>query len=587
MKIDKIIILAGTGMLLAGTVMAQEQQKDTTLTRTVVVENQYNPEVMDAFKVNVLPKVEEPAVAKKHIDYATSMYPMTSFGFEPMDVMTRDIKQAAVRRGYARVSYGMLNHIDVKAAYLWNITKRDQLDVMGSLYGHSGDVAGAMEDYEMKNKQRFFRGDLNLNYTHTFDKVKFNLGANFANQVFGYRYNALQTDDSNQPNALNGSNIEAVSNHQHFMMGNGYVALSSVEGQTTVDFDVKIGFDAFKRKYSSFGVADSWDMIPAYLQKKIFAMGTVNGRWNESMRVGIDFGVSHVMYNADNSLLPEDNVLGVENFENQSLIQLNPYYTYQTDYLKVRLGAHVDVQTKLGSGLKVSPDIYAAYSFNDSYVLYAQALGGTTQNDFNCLNEVSPYWNSMRQLKTTYTVFDAQGGLKASPMNGLGLKLYGGYRLTKDDIFVLPATASMELLAVAYLQQDKSKVFYAGIGMDYDYRNVFSVSLKGQYNNWKMGNEENISFLALKPEYAIHTDVSYQVLHGLRGLVNYQYEARKKVAGERVNAVNFLRLGAEMRLMDRMNVFVHANNVLNQHYYTEAGYPELGIHVLGGISLNF
>ena len=29
------------------------------LERTVVVENQYNPEVMDAFKVNVLPKVEE------------------------------------------------------------------------------------------------------------------------------------------------------------------------------------------------------------------------------------------------------------------------------------------------------------------------------------------------------------------------------------------------------------------------------------------------------------------------------------------------------------------------------------------------
>ena len=47
---------------------AQEQVKDSTLNRTVVVENQYNPEVMDAFKVNVLPKVEEPAVAKQHID---------------------------------------------------------------------------------------------------------------------------------------------------------------------------------------------------------------------------------------------------------------------------------------------------------------------------------------------------------------------------------------------------------------------------------------------------------------------------------------------------------------------------------------
>lgn len=54
------------GLLTTFEAAAQEQQKkDSTLNRTVVVENQYNPEVMDAFKVNVLPKIEEPQVAKK------------------------------------------------------------------------------------------------------------------------------------------------------------------------------------------------------------------------------------------------------------------------------------------------------------------------------------------------------------------------------------------------------------------------------------------------------------------------------------------------------------------------------------------
>ena len=52
-------------LCFAATLAAQEQAKDSTLNRTVVVENQYNPEVMDAFKVNILPKVEEPAVAKQ------------------------------------------------------------------------------------------------------------------------------------------------------------------------------------------------------------------------------------------------------------------------------------------------------------------------------------------------------------------------------------------------------------------------------------------------------------------------------------------------------------------------------------------
>ena len=75
-----------------GGISAQEQKKDSTLNRTVVVENQYNPEVMDAFKVNVLPKVEEPAVAKKNIDYATSLRPLTSWTVRPMDSFTRDLE---------------------------------------------------------------------------------------------------------------------------------------------------------------------------------------------------------------------------------------------------------------------------------------------------------------------------------------------------------------------------------------------------------------------------------------------------------------------------------------------------------------
>ena len=39
------------------------QPKDTTMNRTVVVEQEYNPDILDASKVNVLPKVEEPTVS--------------------------------------------------------------------------------------------------------------------------------------------------------------------------------------------------------------------------------------------------------------------------------------------------------------------------------------------------------------------------------------------------------------------------------------------------------------------------------------------------------------------------------------------
>ena len=57
------------------------QPKDTTMNRTVVVEQEYNPDIMDASKVNVLPKVEEPTVSKKEVEYATTFFPAPSLSF--------------------------------------------------------------------------------------------------------------------------------------------------------------------------------------------------------------------------------------------------------------------------------------------------------------------------------------------------------------------------------------------------------------------------------------------------------------------------------------------------------------------------
>ena len=73
----KKLIIAGLGML--PWLAASAQQQDTTLVRTVVVENEYNPTVMDASKINVLPKVEEPTVPKTHIDYSATVRPVSAW----------------------------------------------------------------------------------------------------------------------------------------------------------------------------------------------------------------------------------------------------------------------------------------------------------------------------------------------------------------------------------------------------------------------------------------------------------------------------------------------------------------------------
>ena len=71
MKYNNYILLGIAFTALPVSIQAQTQPKDTTVNRTVIVEQQYNPDIMDAAKVNVLPKVEEPSVSKKEVEYAT------------------------------------------------------------------------------------------------------------------------------------------------------------------------------------------------------------------------------------------------------------------------------------------------------------------------------------------------------------------------------------------------------------------------------------------------------------------------------------------------------------------------------------
>lgn len=79
MKYNNYILLGIAFTALPVSIQAQTQPKDTTVNRTVIVEQQYNPDIMDAAKVNVLPKVEEPSVSKRRWNTLHSQLPPLRF----------------------------------------------------------------------------------------------------------------------------------------------------------------------------------------------------------------------------------------------------------------------------------------------------------------------------------------------------------------------------------------------------------------------------------------------------------------------------------------------------------------------------
>lgn len=553
-------------MVPVGILHAQNQPTDSTLNRTVVVENQYNPEVMDAYKVNVLPKIEEPAVAKKEIDYATSVRLLTGWKSSPMELVSTEWKQPKALPGYARLSYGNRNNTDVKLSYLWDLTAKDQLGIMGSFYGFDGNVP-SLNDGGWNWKSRFFRTDVSLDYRHQFRKMNLTLGGSFGSQVFNY----MPFCDSEPASALS----SAVS--QRYSMGEGYVGIASVENALPLDFAIQTGFRGFGYKHETL-------FMPETSQHTVHTSGFVGAAVNDDQRIDVAFTMDNVMYDTT--------------WKDYTLLQLNPYYTYRTDELKLHLGAHVDWQSANGSGIKAAPDIKLDYTFSDSYVVFVHATGGAQLNDFYRLNELTPYWMIYEPLHSTYTYLDAKVGLKASPATGLKFNLYGGYRFLKDEIFALPGVGdnyaivstvcpSEPTALCTMLGQNDAKVAYVGAGVDYGYRGLFDLSVKGQYNSWDPEGDAD-ELLVLKPQFTLDASAGFKVMKDLRAGVAYQYGGRVKVDGvERLDPVSNLSVSATYSLFNRLNVFVRFNNILNKDYIAVTGYPVQGFHAMAGISCRF
>lgn len=190
-------------------------------------------------------------------------------------------------------------------------------------------------------------------------------------------------------------------------------------------------------------------------------------------------------------------------------------------------------------------------------------------------------------MRTSYTPADIQAGFKASPVPGLGLHLFGGYRITKDEIFQPGVIVDSFPYCYSLLLQEKAKVGYGGAKVAYGYKDLFDFSVKGTYYSWNVKDEAKM-LLYLKPQFVLEASARANVYDKFWISADYRYEGRAK-AGElkKADAINNLSLSAGYEFFNRLNVFVRFDNVLNRHYITQAGYPSQGFNVLAGVSFRF
>lgn len=170
MKRNHYIFLGMALVALPSLAQVQPQSKDTTMNRTVVVEQEYNPIILDASKVNVLPKVEEPVVNKKEVEYAISSTPASNIPVGTMQAYTGKEVQPTSKPGYVRAGYGNYGNLDLLGNYLFHLSSRDKLNVNFSMDGMNGTLDMPYGDAR-KWDAHYYRTRAAIDYLHQFGKI--------------------------------------------------------------------------------------------------------------------------------------------------------------------------------------------------------------------------------------------------------------------------------------------------------------------------------------------------------------------------------------------------------------------------------
>jgi hypothetical protein len=533
---------------------AQSQVRDSTLNRTVVVEQEYNPTISDAVKVNAVPRVLPPTAVKQQAEYDIQAQPADNVpaGIMPVYTMPEAWKRAGL--GFVRLGYGNNGNLDAAAALDWlspgkndRLTARIQLDGMnGNLKIDDADVRQVMQRDTWGAYRYHTHAD--ADYTHLFPKLTLTLGGNYDLHNFNY----LSYPQS--------ARSRLTSNDVH-------LELRSTGDNPRISYHAGVTFASYKRQDADIINEHNW----------LFS-GGMSVRLSPEQCVGVDAEVKLITTSLDN----------------RQVVDLTPYYQFGNRAWRIRLGLHTDFSSGGGRGFNPAPDVTATYSVAKGALLYAQAKGGRVLNDLRRLEHLSLYGNTTLSAVAdahqmpgySYERINAAVGFKATPTDGLWFNLYLGMQAWYQDILLQKEytnisdgyyTGTAELPGYTLrtgLAQADTRNLYAGGELRYAYKELFTLTADAVYRNWKLtGGEEAATdrsyLLSFKPLLEANVRADVRPVPALLLTAGYHHISRNDANA--YNAVSNLYVSGSYQITNALSVYARFNNLLNSHYSYRPG----------------
>ena len=538
MKRIYITILSALLVAAVGTA----QTANDTINRMVLVESTYNPIIVGAVKHNFIPEEVKPSMNKEEVVYADENVDLTNFDREALPAQVVEVTPEKGTPGYAHLGYGNYNNLSALAAYKWQFASNNDLTLNAHIDGWNGKLKLG-DDTQWKSY--FYNMGLNAEYNKQLEGALLNIGVHAAHYNYNYLTHTVVGTDRQKSNIL-GAHIGvkgAVKEHYYYQAQFGY---------------------------NHFGRINHFGLDMSHAENHIHGEASLS-------RDLYQWGMASILLNTD--VLAYQ---GLADYNGYFSLGITPRWEYKHGDFKFVSGFNMDFLggKHTDKPLQMSPECSISYVPESRFSALLTLDGGRDINTYNHLYELSPYWAAVEQVRPTYTFLNAhlEGGFRI--IEGLHLHLGGGYKILADALF----ETVIDSAAVRYtgITNHKAQVATIDGGISYTYKDLVTLTVKGDYNHWKLLGDQ--ALLARAPKFKADMDARVRIMPKL-----HTYTKLKVVTftGSDERAIIDWSLGAHYALNKQFSFFLDAHNLLNRRYSYYTGYPSQGFNILAGAMFKF
>jgi len=565
-------------LCLMASVLALSAQTaaDTTITRTVTVERDYQPTIQTAVKQNQSPAVIQEELTLNPVVYSTYSESLpVGFNVHALPAAETSFSSQTPLQGMVD---GALGHRNTHFAFGYRIAEKKRLSL--DLFARHDAMWG---------RQTLSNSTLGLQLTRHFSACELYFGVNGNNEYYS-RYGRYYDGDR-------GLTVKSASDMhpydwQDSWLVNTQIGLRS-RGNATVRYDLNTGYSAYILPNA---------VTEHQIRTRLDAVWVLSDEHN----AGLNAYVQNNFYQVSDSLgIPPSD------YNNRHAFRLEPYYGYNGNRFRIHAGINFDFNLGAGRLMSGGDNISFAPSPNVSFDwflmkdivdLYGTAngtFGTSTLLEFMQTNRYMDYTTCLTSHHVDdYTPVDAQLGFKIRPMATMLFDIYAGYSYQINQLLlVAPSVYFAQHNPQSYIDFSYSdwQRWKVGASLQYHYRDILNIHLSGNYYHWICQRIEADAIPVSvydRPSWDAHLRVDVHIdskwsLYSDNTFVGSRraftmVENGATDATATLKPIISLNAGVSYSVNRWLSTYLQLNNYLNRRNDLYYGYQSQGIHFLLG-----